>query len=61
LLFCSFKLVFIILKYTEAHFLKAVPLFAHTTQALTTGRYPLQSGLRTSELLIKTDLSINCI
>jgi len=26
-----------------------IPLFAHTAQALGTGRYPLQSGLRTQD------------
>jgi hypothetical protein len=32
------------------HFLMLVPLFTHTPQALVTGRYPLQSRLRTSDI-----------
>ena|GEM_PF-4450569 len=34
-------------KSSAVLFLTAIPLFAHTTQALDTGRYPLKSGLRT--------------
>ena len=32
--------------------LKATPLLAHTAQALSTGRYPLQSGLGIYDLRI---------
>jgi hypothetical protein len=39
--------VFIVWKSAAVPFLTAIPLFAHTAQALSTGRYPLQSGLRT--------------
>ena len=33
------------------------PLSAHTPQALITGRYPLQSGLKTSDSTINPGLS----
>jgi len=33
------------------------PLFAHTPQALITGRYPLQSGLGTPDNIILLELS----
>jgi hypothetical protein len=33
---------------------KVFSLFAHTPQALSTGRYPLQSGLKKSDTTINT-------
>ena len=38
-------------------FLLEAPLSAHTPQALITGRYPLQSGLSTSDSNLNPDLS----
>ncbi len=49
--------IFIIWKCAAVLFLNAFPLFAHTPQALSTGRYPLQSGLKTSDSTIKPNLS----
>jgi len=44
----------IIWKYAIVLLSKVFPLFAHTPQALSTGRYPLQSGLKKSDTTIKT-------
>jgi hypothetical protein len=43
----------IIWKYAIVFLTKVFPLFAHTPQALRTGRYPLQSGFKTSDSTIK--------
>lgn len=43
----------IICKYAIMQSLMEAPLFAHTSQALCAGRYPLQSGLGTSDSNLK--------
>jgi|GEM_PF-3044343 len=41
ILFCRVVKVSIVWKTAAVPFLMEIPLFAHTTQALSTGRYPL--------------------
>ena len=48
-------------KGTILQFERKPPLSAHTPQALITGRYPLQSGLRTSETAINAGYILNQI
>ena len=55
--FCCVIRVPIAWKPVVLQFLLEAPLSAHTTQALITGRYPLQSGLSTSDYDLNHDLS----
>lgn len=61
MLFFSAIRVLILWKPTVVHFFSEVPLSAHTSQALITGRYTLQLGLNTSDSEFKPDLPFNCI
>lgn len=53
MLLCGCNKYLIVWKRAAVLFLNASPLYAHTPQALSTGRYPLQSGLKTSDSTIK--------
>ncbi len=46
MLFCGDIKIFMAWKCAVVQFLKEVPSSAYTPQALSTGRYPLQPGLR---------------
>ena len=59
MLFCDIVNVSIVWKPAVLHFFMAVPLCAHTARALSTGRYPLQSGLNPfRQYLLTLDLSL---
>ena len=58
MLFWGGSRVSIVWKPAVLPFLMAIPLCAHTAQALSTGRYPLQSGLKTSDIKLIPYLSL---
>jgi hypothetical protein len=51
-MFCGYNIL-ITWKLATVLLSTVLPLFAHTPQALRTGRYPLQSGFKTSDSTIK--------
>jgi hypothetical protein len=57
--FCGLMGNFIGWKCAFVQFLKEVPPYAHTPQALSTGRYPLQPGLGRADCAIKSKLPTN--